>query len=65
MQTKKNFLQIIGDVRKRKYPLNYKFVEIKEMPESIKNRRFISIDLFQTGKYESFPYHKPISKLPL
>ncbi|MBE9466785.1 MAG: hypothetical protein IMY72_00525 [Bacteroidetes bacterium] len=63
MKSEKNFLEIIGDTNNRKYPLNYKFVEIKEMPKEVKNRKYINIALYQTNKYEPSSYHKPISKL--
>lgn len=63
MKTKKRFLELINDIKERKFPLNYKFVEIKEMPKEIKNKRYINVDLFQTDKFEPSPYHKPISKL--
>ena len=63
MKTNKIFLELINDTKDRKFPVNYKFVEIKEMPKSVKNRKYINIELYQTSKYETSPYHKPISKL--
>ena len=63
MKTKESFLELINDTNDRKFPVNYKFVEIKEKPENVKNRKYISVGLYQTNKYEPYSYHKPISKI--
>jgi|GEM_PF-6808119 len=59
---KNEFLNIISDTEDRVFPLNYKYVNISEKPEEVKQRRFINIDMYSTSEYETEMYHKPISK---
>jgi glutaredoxin-related protein len=63
MNTNKFFLEQINDTENRKFPINYKFVEIMKISENLKNRKYINVDLYQTSKFEPTSYHKPISKL--
>ena len=63
MKTKNSFLELINDTKDRTFPLNYKFVQITEMPEEYKNRKYISVDLYHTNKYRTTSYCKPISKI--
>ncbi|MFA8299548.1 MAG: hypothetical protein ACEPOV_05260 [Hyphomicrobiales bacterium] len=60
---KKNFLELIGDTEDRVFPLNYKYVDIKEMPQDVKDKKCLEIDLYQTSQFEPGRYHKPISKV--
>jgi len=57
------FLKLIDDTKDRVFPLIYKYVKISEMPESVKKRKYIKVDLYNTDMYEPESYHKPISKL--
>jgi hypothetical protein len=57
------FLEIIDDKEKRVFPLNYKYVQIKNIPEQVKNRNYISVAVYNTTKYEPDFYHKPVSKI--
>lgn len=63
MKNEKSFLEIIDDIVDRRYPINYKFVEIRNMPAQVKNRKYFNVDLYQTNKCEPNLYYKPISKL--
>ena len=59
---KKKFLEILNDTHNRIFPLNYKYVTVTDMPECVKNRKFVRIDLYNTNEYEPYFYYKPISK---
>ena len=57
------FLNILNDENNRKFPVNYKFVCIKDILTETKKKGKCKIDIYNTDSYEPYPFHKPISKL--